>query len=223
VPNGVRYPRPPYPIIDKDTYRLPNNQYVSESVEKTGVVLHHTVSRNVQSVYDWWLEKAPREVLRVGTAYVIGTDGTIYEFFPEDCWAWHLGKGNGTLNEMRTIGIEIVSEGPLEKIGDEYYSVLGQRLHNPLCAVDLGKTWRGWRYFDQYDDPQIYSLICLLYDICERHGINKQIHADLWTYDENIKTFEGIYTHAQVRPDKTDVHPLFPLDQVVKYVGLKPI
>lgn len=219
--NGVEYPRPPVPTIDNTTYRLPSNQYVVEPVDKTGIVLHHTVSRNVDSVFDWWVEKGNRKVLRVGTAYVIDTNGTIFEFFPEICWAWHLGRGNGTLNEMRTIGIELVSEGPLEMIGGDFYSVLGNRLHNPECAVDIGENWRGYRYFDQYDDEQILSLICLLYDLCERHGINREIHSDLWTYNADIKTFEGVYTHAQVRPDKTDVHPLFPLTHVAKYAKLK--
>ena len=218
--HDIPLPAPPLPVIDRETYRLPPNQYVPEVVTKTGIVLHHTVSSTVSSVFDWWVEKGQRKVLRVGTAYVIDSDGTTYEFFPDTNWAWHLGGNNGTVNEMRTIGIELVSEGGLIRGDDgKFRSALGH-LMSEENVVDLGERWRDFRYFDMYDKEQIRHLIRLLYFLCDKHNIKRQIMGDLRTYDPDIRTFEGVYTHAQVRSDKTDVHPAFPLEDVAKWAKL---
>jgi len=221
APNIV-LPDPPLPNIDRQTYRLPNNQYVNEHCGKTGIVLHHTISSNVQSVYNWWLEKGQTKVIRVGTAYVVHSDGTIYEFFPDTMWAWHLGKGCGTANEMRTIGIELVSEGALIKTDTGYESELGHKV-KPENVVTLEEEWRGFKYFDRYDKEQIDSLIMLLFYLCDTHNIKRQIVGDLRTYNPDLRSFEGIFTHAQVRTDKKDVHPAFPLERVAKWAKLNVI
>lgn len=199
-------------------YDIEVEQYHNFALE-CGIVVHNSVD----SVFDWWVEKNGRKVQRVGTAYVIGTDGTIYEFFPDDCWAWHLGKGNGTANERRTIGIEIVSEGPLRKDADgNYYTVLGNHLVEEASTVsDLGVTWRGFRYFDAYDIPQFWATVKLVYDLCDRFNIPRKIQGDLWNFAESTKTFEGIYTHAQVRRVKTDLHPHFPILDLAKWAHLE--
>lgn len=222
MPLAMHFFRPPPPIIDRVTYRLPDNQYVPEEVAKSGIVLHHSVSRNISSIFSWWVEKGQRKVLRVGTAYVIDTDGTIYEFFPDTCWAWHLGHGNGTANEMRTIGIEIVSEGPLIKTEGGYRSVLGNILHYDQTMVeDLGKEWRDYQYFDKYESEQIQAVVSLINYLCDKHHIVRKVIQNLWDYDEEIKSFEGVYTHAQVRADKSDVHPHFPIAQVAYWAKLE--
>jgi len=211
-------------VINRKVYRLPENQYVPEKQTKTGIVLHHTVSRTAKSAYDWWLATDER----VATAYLVEKDGTIYELFPADEWAWHLGKGVGTDNEKRTVGIEIVSEGGLQKVGDKYKSFYnpetGAGINHPEeWVVDLGKTWRGYRYFDVYTKKQIQSVVNLVYMLSDTYKIPRKMHKDLWTYDESIKSFEGIFTHAQVRPDKTDVHPKFPLEDFAKWAQVELI
>ena len=214
--DSIRIPAPPLPVIDRVTYRLPNNHYVPETVQKTGIVLHHTLSRNVSSVFNHWLS-----IGRIGTAYVIHSDGTIYEFFPDNCWAWHLGPPNGTLNEMRTIGIELVSEGAVIPHADgTYRSELNIKVL-PEHVVDLGYTWRGFRYFDIYDDEQIRSLIQLTYYLCDKYSISRKVLGDLKTFMPEQREFKGIYTHAQVRSDKKDVHPEFPVQRLAKWAKLQ--
>lgn len=223
--DGFMYPRPPLPRIDNTTYVLPDTQYVHQASEKTGIVLHHTVSRSVASVYDWWNEKNDRKVTRVGTSYVIGEDGTIYSFFPDEMWAWHLGAGVPTEDEARTIGIEIVSEGGLVPVDGQTYAFWNPRTkkgvpHN-VDVVDLGKIWRGYRYFDGYSAAQISSVIVLLDYLCDKHNIPRKVHKNLWDYNASIKKFQGIFTHAQVRSDKTDVHPMFPIVDIAKWCRLE--
>ena len=224
MPHNIPFPKPPIPLIDTQTYRLPQAQYVAQSVQKSGIVLHHTVSSSVDSVYNWWLDKGKDKPVRVGTAYVIGKSGRIYQFFPDDNWAWHLGKNVSNDTEARTIGIEIVSEGGLIPVGGQL-----KKFFNPKTGrgfdvtephVDLGKVWRGFRYFDAYSREQVLSTICLVDYLCDKYDIPRVMYENLWDYNPEIKDLKGIMTHAQIRPDKTDVHPHFPVLDLAKWTKL---
>lgn len=223
------YPTPPTPRIDTTKYMLPDHQYIKEVTKKTGICLHHTVSGTANSVYNWWLDKGKSKVVRVGTAYVIDTDGTIYQFFDDKYWAFHLGKGVDLQYEKSFIGIEIVSEGGLTPKWNgttmernmELYSFGGEQKHRSEF-VDVGRDWRGYRFFDQYEPQQISSVMELVNHLCTKHNIQRTMQSNLWEANShNLKN--GIITHAQVRADKTDVHPLFPTDQLVKYCGVEMV
>lgn len=57
---------------------LLDNQYYQQNTNKTQIVLHHTASGpNVQNVINGW-NLTPN---KIGTAYIIGIDGKIYEYF----------------------------------------------------------------------------------------------------------------------------------------------
>lgn len=219
--DDLNYPDPPSPKIDTTTFTLPKNQYVNMPSKKKGITLHHTVSGTVKSVYNWWIEKGDRKRVRVGTSYVIGKDGIIYQFFPDEYWAWHLGKGIDTSYEKKFIGIELVSWGPCLPAGSGYRPVVTKNIKlGPDEVGDIGGSWRGYRYFDLYSDKQISSTISLLHYLCDKHDIPKIINRNIMDYNRSLLDLPGIITHAQVRPDKTDVHPLFPTDYVAKWVGL---
>ena len=66
---------------------LPSNEFFLTEGPKTGVCLHHTVGGTAASTLDWW----KRDGHIVGTAYLIGRDGTIYEIFDPHAWAWQFG------------------------------------------------------------------------------------------------------------------------------------
>lgn len=225
VKEPLSYPTPPVPDINRTKYRLPPEQYVGEKTKKTGICLHHTVSGTANSVYNWWLDKGKAKVVRVGTAYVVDTDGTIYEFFDDNYWAFHLGTGIDVQYESSYIGIEIVSEGGLVENGGKLYAYWDEntwsgQLHK-TSFVDLGEYWRGYRYFDQYEDAQIDSVVALVDHLCDKHDIERTMKSDLWKHNKNVLGKMGIITHAQVRADKTDVHPYFPTDKLEKYCKIK--
>ena len=86
---------------------------------KSGIALHHTVSDDARSAVRWWrADKTANGTPRhVGTAYVIDTDGTVFELFDPAGWAFHLGLrwpgGQRVVFEQRFIGIELASAGGL--------------------------------------------------------------------------------------------------------------
>jgi len=69
-------------VIDKKTLRLSPNQYYHEATEKSQIYLHHTVGGNAKSTVAWWNSNPEH----VGTAYLVGRTGVIYEVFDPVYW-----------------------------------------------------------------------------------------------------------------------------------------
>jgi N-acetyl-anhydromuramyl-L-alanine amidase AmpD len=201
--------------IDRETLRLPDEQYYKEESRKRQIYIHHTVGGSARSTFNWWLNDTSKSggTLKVATAYLIERDGTIYEVFDPKYWAHHLGlkiAANERLNR-ESIGIELCSEGALVKKSDgKLYCFDGAKFYRDV-AVDLGYIWRGYQYFDAYEKKQIDSCIALVVALCEQFNIPKRIpDGDLGRFDLRLLDFDGVLGHCHVRADKTDPHPLFP-------------
>jgi len=191
--------------------RLPDGEYFASGSTKTGIALHHTVGGSARSSFEWW----QRDGAVVGTAYLIARDGTIHEVFDPKAWAWQFGlrwpRQQKLAFEKRFIGIEIASEGGLlESDGNLYcFDRISERTRkNPDEAFDFGQDYRGYRYFDRYEDAQVDSVIALVNDLCQDFTIKKQLpqnYPDF--YGERLTEFEGVIGHAMVRRDKSDPAP----------------
>src|ERR1700741_42468 len=75
-------------VIDRKTMRLPKEQYLQEVYPKTCIALHFTAGTTARSAFNSWISDARR----VGTAYILDVDGSVYEAFPPEHWAGHLGE-----------------------------------------------------------------------------------------------------------------------------------
>lgn len=171
---------------------LPENEYFPAEHKKKTIVLHHTAGSHrpdwVVSAWDKDQTKGGKP-LRVGTQYVIGGkstrdrnqdwDGKIIEAFPVKSWAHHLGtkNSNNTQLNQQAIGIEICNYGPLTKSSNGEYFTYVNSLVPEEDVIDLGKNWRGYRYYHKYTESQIQSvrdLICMLsaeFDIDVKKGL----------------------------------------------------
>lgn len=232
--------------------RLPVSEYYGEIVPKTQIYLHHTVGGNVRGSIGHWLT----DPQKIGTAFLVERNGEVFEVFPPEKFAHHLGLKtdfNRKAN-MQSIGIEICSEGAL-RTGEELNKILEKNnviskfkndvlyafdinqdnsksptqwfknakplynLTQTHLYVDLRQTWRGYRYFDAYDEKQLKSVFELVKFLCEAFNISKNVvpHRE---FDVNLaNNFNGVLAHSNVRADKTDVHLLFPWDELSKYLN----
>lgn len=220
---GIEYPLPPIPVID-DSMRFSTDQYFPEASAKRGIVLHHTVGGSARSTFEYWQNRE-----RVGTAYQIDRDGTTYEHFNPSHWAYHLGLVNTKGRyDRETIGIELCSEGPLVPVDGDLHAYYNPktgrgRVHtDPI--VDLGTTWRGWRYFDAYSPEQVVSTLALVHWLLEQFpAIPRLAPANAWTFDQRWLRHGGVYGHAHVRTDKSDPHPLAPWRELKLYCRLEEV
>jgi len=211
-------------VIDR-SLRLPDDQYVKVKADfKDLIVLHHTVGGSAESTYRWWL----MDPARVGTAYIIERDGTIFEVFDPEYWCYHLKVGDPEM-DARSIGIELASEGALTRVNEWLYAFDGQKkLYHVVTDkgrfYDHGDLWRGYQYFDSYDDPQIEACWKLCDYLIEKFGIPRMTPADHLKEDRRKWwNFQGILGHHHVRPDKTDVHPGFAWDHVCRQLKLQQV
>lgn len=168
-------------------YFLPENEYYPIQTKKKTIVLHHTEGghRPDWVIQGWDKDKTKGgKILKVATQYVIGGkstrdgnrdwDGAIFQAFPDEMWAHHLGTkntNNAELN-MQSIGIEICNYGPLIKSSNGMYFNYVNGLVPEEDVIDLGKNWRGYRYYHKYTDNQIESTLYLIRKLSDKFNIN---------------------------------------------------
>lgn len=215
-------------------YILPFGEYYADIRKKDTVYLHHTAGGHRP---DWTIDgwKHDRNKtggkLAVATAYVIGGisttnsdasyDGHVYRAFDEKYWAHHLGlkqQNNRNLNQ-RSIAIEICNYGPLVLNKEGKFINYVNREVPASMVVTLDEPFRGYKYYHSYTDKQLDSLRTLLLGIAERHDID--IRKGMREYlqvpyrpsfafdmkDDAMKGSPGLWTHSNVRKDKTDCSP----------------
>lgn len=183
---------------------LDKNQYFNASFDKTQIYLHHTVSSTVESAFNWWNQTNER----VGTAYIVDKDGSVYECFSPDKWAWHIGAGSTSQHNKQSIGIEIVNEGWLVKKNDDFYWFDGKYKYNGEVFI---QDWRGQKYWADYAKPQVASVALLVEKLVNDFSIKPDVIID-HEYDKSRLDHQGILAHCHVRQDKTDVSIAFDLE-----------
>ena len=203
---------------------LPASEYFAMRQLKSGIALHHTVCDSAERTLALWerdrrTDGKPR---RIGTAYVIDRDGTIYEAFDPACWAWQFGlswrDAERIAFEKRFVGIEITSEGRLlEHEGRLYASDrVSPLLEKPAGeALDCGTPYRGYRWFDRYEPEQLDALGRLVDDLCTRFSIPRVYPAQPYLYyGEALRSFAGVIDHANAQSWRAQKDQLLAVDSL---------
>ena len=187
------------------TYPLEN--YVKIETPKKKIVLHGSYSLTTNTkgrdttIVDSWNQR-PRPS-KLGTSYLIGRDGTIYDLFPDKYWAWHLNlRDNGTLDK-ESIGITLANEGPLfpGKFSDKeiaYYAFDSLSSDCIYTGPSFTKEWRGESYWADFDDKQLKALTELVAKICEAHKIKPLFYKNSCAYDQSVWEKATILCHSNI-------------------------
>lgn len=191
------------------TCQLDSSQYIKQRTEKDKIFIHFTAGGpSAPNVIRYWDKDEPR----VATAYVIdGGDGKAYECFHPDYWSFHLGvKGTNGALDKSSVGIEICAWGPLTKNDDKYINYVNKEV--PADQVyELKSPFRGFSYFHKYTDAQLETVEKLLEFLIEEYNVPIQKSFDMswFEYNEDLisKKTPGIWTHTNVRKDKSDSYP----------------
>lgn len=194
------------PIPDIKKLPLASNQYYQSKHPKKYIFLHHTAGGSAASSIAHWASNPDH----IATPYLIDRDGTIYECYNPEMWAYHLGvKGNSAI-EKASIGIEICSYGALRN-GKTYTGKLIPE--EKQVKVDF----RGELFWEAYTPEQIEALRQLLPYLMGRFAIPLQADASTFYEYQNPSTLPpGVYSHTTVRKDKYDIFPQPDLVELVK-------
>ena len=222
-----RQPSTSEPPIDRTKFVLAPKEFAGDVLRKDLVVLHFTAGTTAKSAFDTWRV----DPQRVATAYVVDVDGTIYEVFPPQFWAAHLGvKGTNNLHDKRSIGIEIVNVGPLQSSTQDP-SVLNwwprkskdaPDFSTKFCRLDethryMPGPYRGKSHFASFPNVQIDAVSALVRTVCDRFSIRPTLPASSKRFEFDSVTFatyKGVCSHANFRPDKWDLGPAFPWERL---------
>jgi len=193
-------------------YELHPVQYIKQVTNKTQIYIHFTAGRqSAKNTISYWGADEPK----IATAFVLdGDTGIPYQAFHPDYWSWHLGaKGTNGRLDKASIGIEICAFGGLKKKNDKYYAwpTNWTTEVNSEKVYHLDEEFRGFKHFYSYTDLQIENLENLLCFLIEKYDIKVQESFDLdwFSYNPELfkKTLPGIWTHTNVRKDKSDSYP----------------
>jgi len=208
-------------------FLLKDDEWFQDYVSKDTIYLHHTAGLHRPDYTIGWWEKdnSPGKLMRVGTSFVIGRksiegdekfDGVTYRAFKEFYWAHHLGtklSNNKVLNQ-KSIGIEICALGPLKKVNADNFVFKSNNTSitvpkNEVCTLD--EPWRGHVHFQSYTSKQIKECERLILTMAYLFDIplkEKTYDRNWFEINEEAKKGEpGLWTHANVRSDKTDCFP----------------
>lgn len=147
-------------------FMTPVEAHSWERTEDIEFVMLHFTSAVVNNRNDPFNIAAIREIYHfydVSVHYIIGRDGTVYCYIPEDRVAWHAGEGEYLDDEKYTdkmnlysIGIELLGIGSEEDMADYL-------LPEEYAALDPSMIG--------FTDEQYAALDKLLEDICSRYNI----------------------------------------------------
>lgn len=205
---------------------LDKGEYIHGPTDKFFVFLHHTAGGNnpFATIRNWNNDTRGR----IATQFVVGGpsktgnlshDGEVVQCFPDEAWAYHLGKNNCSLLHPHSIGIEICNYGWLREENGSFFTYVNSVLPEDQ-VIDLGFSFRGYRYYHKYSEAQIEAVSNLLQEIARRHpqvnlhaGLHdwlaQQSPAEAFDFKEEAcnGSVRGLLTHANTRTDKTDCSP----------------
>lgn len=204
--------------LRKKSMALSPGQFLTERHRKDLIVLHFTAGTSCESAYRTWEGTADR----IATAYGVDPDGSIVEFFPPECWAFHLGVKGTLQHDQRSIGIEIANVGPLKPdprnaSGLNWWPNNWGARYCTLAETERYReaTFRGIRYFAAMPEIQQRAVGVLVRELCDRFSIPREASsvARSGEFDpQAFASYQGVATHSNFRRDKWDVGPAFDWD-----------
>lgn len=215
---------------------LDEGQYFTEQHPKNQIVIHHTAgSSNPYNVVSGWnanLDKIGTPLIIAGKPVRSGDnfkDGEIVQCFSTRKWAYHLGVPSETFKKYNipykrldktSIGIELCNWGYVTKLSNGTFKNYVGGIVPEEDVIDLGKEFRGHRYYHAYTDAQISSLKDILIYLCDKYNIPKTYNSEIWAMNQGALNGQpGIYSHTSYRSDKYDCFPQPSLIEMLKSLG----
>ena len=108
--------------------------------------------------------------------------------------------------DKKMIKIAIENLGWLNK--NTITGVLNNWIGDPYRSEPHIRNWRNYFFWDKYNDFQLEALSQLCDQLCDKHGIFKQV-VPSQGYLENVSNFKGIVCKSNFSNIYTDINPSF--------------
>lgn len=201
--------------INTSDYKVEEDFYNKHETLKTKICLLSTLLPEMKHIDRLSLSKTP--FLKNAPTFTINEDGTIYQHF--ECDYYSEVTDNIKLNEA-VISIALVNNGWLSFDAEEDTFKSWSNVVIDKEQV-FEKVYREYRYWEQYTDKQQKSTLELCIYLCEKYNIKKDIVSHLFTYDEDILLYNGIFLRNNVLNMNTCINPSFDMKKFYKAI-IKP-
>jgi len=186
---------------------LNDKKWISSAVNKTHIVWHGSFNKTkytngrATSTIDRWNNLAEK----YATAYIIDRDGTVFNTFPADEWAYHLNiPTSGAQYDKHSVGITFANEQQLIKVGSRYFAFEYEHITNLYSGPVVECEWRNRKYWARLDQQQIDTGIELSLELCKRFQLEPIFYCGVnWTPD--IWKRATIFPHSAVKREVTDL------------------
>ena len=135
--------------------------------------------------------------------FIISKLGMVYQVFDTD---YSSTTFDDTKVDKKMIKIAIENLGWLNK--NTITGVLNNWIGDPYRSEPHIRNWRNYFFWDKYNDFQLEALSQLCDQLCDKHGIFKQV-VPSQGYLENVSNFKGIVCKSNFSNIYTDINPSF--------------
>jgi hypothetical protein len=188
--------------INKELYKLGEDNFINEGTIKSRIVLGNTFTTNMQHTIGWENRSGGKYK---GTAmFTIAIDGTIYQHFSPNCFSNFFDEVE--LSES-TISILIENEGWLTDnllTKNGYINYVGHIYKREDNIIE--KKWRNYKYWAPYTNEQMESAVKLVKELCSNYEIPLNVVKTNTTI-KNLTNDNGVYYKSNFKKHYTDISP----------------
>ncbi len=183
-------------VLDKDSLKI-----VRKKSKKTQIFLYDT-QRRVDDFVSKIKYRKNGEFTDI-PHFIISKLGMVYQVFDTD---YSSTTFDDPKVDKKMIKIAIENLGWLNK--NTITGVLNNWIGDPYRSEPHIRNWRNYFFWDKYNDFQLEALSQLCDQLCDKHGIFKQV-VPSQGYLENVSNFKGIVCKSNFSDIYTDINPSF--------------
>jgi len=183
-------------VLDKDSLKI-----VRKKSKKTQIFLYDT-QRRVDDFVSKIKYRKNGEFTDI-PHFIISKLGMVYQVFDTD---YSSTTFDDPKVDKKMIKIAIENLGWLNK--NTITGVLNNWIGDPYRSEPHIRNWRNYFFWDKYNDFQLEALSQLCGQLCDKHGIFKQV-VPSQGYLENVSNFKGIVCKSNFSNIYTDINPSF--------------
>jgi N-acetyl-anhydromuramyl-L-alanine amidase AmpD len=192
-------------LIDTETYKLTDNNFIKEEYKKTQVVIGHNGRKDMRHIEGWLRRRGGKS--KNTAHFTINKEGKIFQHFDTKYYSDLLDVEQDKSN----ISIMLVNSGwlRLDNITKIFTDWLGHAYSKKTSMTR--RSWRGHEYWVNYTDKQMKSLKKLVIQLCDEHNIPKECIGNN-VYNENIDIYRGVAFRSNYSQEIKDISPAFDMD-----------
>ena len=194
-----------------------NNGYLCDkNVNQIVEIKKQIILINTNSTIDEYLNKI---TLRYNKkydkipAYTIDSCGKIYQHY-DPLFSSRIFNNDSLNKQAIVIALENIGWLKYDKETDTYRDWKGTQYHDKIIEI----PWRTKKYWSEYSNEQLMSLIDLIDYLCIGYSINKKFIGDN-LFDKEISSFKGIINRSNINKNYYDLTPAFNFNELTKIIN----